>query len=237
VSKRGRVLLKVGIGLIGVSTLAAVVVPKTTWEALIMEVSSNHNAKWQRNAATGQLVATGDKAPDQSYKPILPDPQPLQSSPPKSLPNLIGEGDIVGTWRVEGEYYLCDPCSLHSAGMYTVVVNSSLQATTECDDRGTCLQNIGTDVPEPEQNAPGNVDCVTGPSVQLIKTVEGTYTQKNSCVAVYGGVAGTVVSNWKFVVEGAQISGTYTSVDNRKGCSGACSVKLILQGRRVAPTP
>jgi hypothetical protein len=66
---------RIGLSLVVLSALAAVVVPKDKWEAFWMEVSSNHWVKWKRNV-NRQLVATGDLAPDQSYKPLTPAARP-----------------------------------------------------------------------------------------------------------------------------------------------------------------
>jgi hypothetical protein len=97
-----RLLIRAGIGLVGLSAFAAVAIPKSAWEALMMEVSSEHNARWQRDA-NGQLVATSKQSPDQSYKPILPNPQsPLDYEnaklPPLSV--VAPDSDISGDWDI-----------------------------------------------------------------------------------------------------------------------------------------
>jgi hypothetical protein len=74
-----RYLLRAGIGLVALSAFAAVVVPKSAWEMFMMEVSSDHNVNWGRDA-NGQLVATSNQSPDQSYKPILGNPPPPQDA-------------------------------------------------------------------------------------------------------------------------------------------------------------
>jgi hypothetical protein len=77
-------LRKIGLGLVAVAALAAIVVPKNKWEALMMEMSSNHWVTWKRDR-NGPLVATGTKPPDQSYKPA--------PEGPASLPQLGRSAD------------------------------------------------------------------------------------------------------------------------------------------------
>jgi len=96
--------LKVGVGLIGVAAMAAVVTPRSAWEALMMEVSSDHFVSWKRDAG-GNIVATGNQAPDQSYKPVISNPQslvPRDSAP--SLPVGVAQSgvnsEIAGDWDI-----------------------------------------------------------------------------------------------------------------------------------------
>jgi hypothetical protein len=91
------------IGLVGLSAMAAAVVPKNVWEALLMEGSSSHSVKLQRDS-NGQLAATSPQGPPGSYKPLLPAP-PTSSAPPGEaiVPTVgvvpIGQ-DVIGRWKV-----------------------------------------------------------------------------------------------------------------------------------------
>jgi hypothetical protein len=128
---RRRRLLLVVAGLIGIPALAAVVVPRSAWEALMQEVSSDHNASWKRDAS-GQLVATSDKSPDQSYNPLaseLPtDAKPLTAT--SSTLSCVGSGalalstsgasahsetnELTGHWVLEKGGLVCrSPCPAH----------------------------------------------------------------------------------------------------------------------------
>jgi hypothetical protein len=97
-----RRLVWVALGTIGVSAFAAIVVPKSAWEILMQEVSSDHNVSWQGDAK-GQPVATGNQPPDQSYKPLLPNPgPPIPQGKAPAPPLGIGQpgSDISGSWDI-----------------------------------------------------------------------------------------------------------------------------------------
>jgi hypothetical protein len=114
---RRRRLVLGAVGLIGIPAFAAIVVPKSAWEVLLQEVSSDHNVKWQRDA-NGNLVATGNNAPDQSYKPVISNPQSLVS--PDSAPSLpVGvaglNSEIAGDWDITLDDPLDDDARLRVA--------------------------------------------------------------------------------------------------------------------------
>jgi len=69
-----------------------------------MEVSSDHFVNWHRTPSGG-LVATGQKPPDQSYKPLIPNPDSLAPSN-KTGPISLGaaqpglNSEIAGNWDI-----------------------------------------------------------------------------------------------------------------------------------------
>jgi hypothetical protein len=205
-----RLVLKVGIGLVGVVALAAVVVPKTAWEALMMEVSSNHNANWQRDATTGQLVATSDKPPDQSYKPLLSDQPPAPKIPSETSSLTVGYGDIVGTWRIRA-------ADGDVAGNLILIIDPFLTVATKCESPKCRLDGMSRELVDvPDDQTPADHYCEdSGPNIRLTSSGPGVYTHQSKQCVYYRFAAPTresphyiYTTKWQFVVEGNSISGT-----------------------------
>ena len=101
------------IGLVGLSAMAAAVVPKNVWEALLMEGSSSHSVKLQRGS-NGQIAATSPQGPPGSYKPLLPAPPTSSAPPAEAIVPAVGVGpigqDVVGTWKVFVRDQSCVRC-------------------------------------------------------------------------------------------------------------------------------
>ena len=93
--------------------------PKHKQEVIWMAAGSNHEVEWERNKQTGQLNAISDKAPGESYKPLLSEnSENNETTTPITNPvRRVGRSvpcqlRLIGRWRATSENGSIDEFSI-----------------------------------------------------------------------------------------------------------------------------